>query len=801
MADPVSITGLVLQVGVLLKQLVEYGRAVKGAQGEIGRLRTELYALKGVLRDIESAQEDAGKRPLKRELSETLTTASALFGELAHKLDGTRHRKVKSLVWPFEKPECNEILGRLERVKTWLMLYSMGEQQAGIVLIQDSLRSLTVTVQDDIADRKARLRDDEEQALLNLLKSPSSDAVHVKACSAWQGTTPGFWFINGYLKPWIWDDRPTARLLLLNGKSGSGKTILMSRAAECMTAIDIRGSALLAAKFYCTYSDDTAQDVTSVLGALVAQLAVHRPSLLDLLDPKPTKGKQSSIAQLESCVIAAAADSRVVLLVDALNESSGRSAILQSLSRLAENIDGIRILASSTLGSSVLDHQHGPFMQVDMATGQFTPDMVHFIDNSIAHSKILQRLSREIIHTALLNNADGSFRWLELQVQSISTQPTARRALQAMQNTPQTLDDTYAATLSRVPVESRDLVKETIAWVAFAHRPLGLDELSEAVVIEDGQRNIDDTYRIAPPNLLLALCQGLLSVDPVIYTVTFAHQSVWTYLTTDASKRAEDSFWHLDEDYWMRCIVRKCLTYLLMEPFSYGRALIHRREALHALYPLLDFSSTRWALYAANVHLGSEELELAKELFLTHRRMKFGGNFAFWIAVLLSPTEHDNAEVTKRAEPLYYAASYGCLQLVTMLVGDNLVARSTAPGDTRWHIDHRCGHYLSPALQVACYRGYLDVAEILLKAGADFDIDDVEGYNCLDWARINADMDCIKLLQSYGAREVIDPDSEPHAKPRESFNGSGDRATQFANRDRREWRSLTVPYEGFLAFY
>ncbi|OQO06205.1 hypothetical protein B0A48_08793 [Cryoendolithus antarcticus] len=96
MADTVSSTGLVLQVGVLLKHLVEYGKAVKGAQGEIGRLRTETYALRSILRDIETAQENGGKRPLKRELSETLTTASSLLGELAQKLDGTKHRKVKS---------------------------------------------------------------------------------------------------------------------------------------------------------------------------------------------------------------------------------------------------------------------------------------------------------------------------------------------------------------------------------------------------------------------------------------------------------------------------------------------------------------------------------------------------------------------------------------------------------------------------------------------------------------------------------------------------------------------------------
>ncbi|KAK6412564.1 hypothetical protein LTR95_017962, partial [Oleoguttula sp. CCFEE 5521] len=139
--------------------LVEYGKAVNGAQGEIGKLRTELYALKGVLRDIESAQEDAGKRPLKRELAETLTAASLTWGELAKKLNGTRSRKLKSIVWPFEKSECNDTLGRLERLKTWHLLYSMGEKQTSIGLLQDDLQDLRVTIKDDIVNRGAMVEE------------------------------------------------------------------------------------------------------------------------------------------------------------------------------------------------------------------------------------------------------------------------------------------------------------------------------------------------------------------------------------------------------------------------------------------------------------------------------------------------------------------------------------------------------------------------------------------------------------------------------------------------------------------
>nr|OQO23637.1 hypothetical protein B0A51_09050 [Rachicladosporium sp. CCFEE 5018] len=796
MADPVSVTGLALQVSSLLKQLVEYWKAVKGAHKEIQSFQSELFALKGVLRDIETAQDTAGQRPSRRDLTETLIAASTILGELAKKLDVRKHRVTKALTWPFEKSECTELLVRLERIKTWLMLYSMGEQQTGISLVQDALQELTDTVKDDIAERKSKLQLDEQRALVDLLDSPSSDAVHAKACATWQGTTPGAWFLDGYLQPWIWDDHPTAKMILLNGKSGAGKTILMSRAVDWMTTLDVRGSIPLTAKFYCVYSDDSTQDVTNVLGVLVAQLALRKPSILDVLDPKPTKAKQASSAQLESCIIAAAAETRVLLVVDALNESSGRSAIYHSLLRLAGENDNMRILVSSTPGSGISDHQHMSCMQVDMAAARFTPDMARFVDESIAHSEVLQRLPRVDIHDALLAKADGSFRWLELQIQHISTQPTARRALQATQNTPKTLDDTYAATLARVPAESRDMVKEALAWVAFAHRPLDLDELNEAVIIEDEQQDIDDTYRIAPQDLLLTLCQGLLSFDPVVSTVTVAHQSAWTYLISDVSKGAEGSFWYLDEDHWMRHIVRKCLTYLLMEPFSYGRALLQRRAGLHVLYPLLDFSSTRWAFYAANVQLGPDELGLALRFFQTHRRKKFGGNFAFWISALLQDTELDHVEVTKRAEPLYYAASYGCLQIMQMLFDEGYVTRSRTPSDTRWDIDHQCGRYNSPALTVACWRGYTDVAKALLEAGADFDIDDAEGYNCLDWARILSHHSCVELLKSFGAREIVDPDSEPH----EDAGWKHVKVCE-AHNDSRNWRSMTVPYDGYMGNY
>ncbi|OQO04313.1 hypothetical protein B0A48_10924 [Cryoendolithus antarcticus] len=638
MADPVSVTGLVLQVGVLLKQLVEYYHVAKGAHSEIQSIRTDLYALKGVLDDIGIAQDDAGKRPLKRDLAETLTTAAAILSELAQKLDNKSHRKLKSLVWPFEKPECNEMLGRLERLKSWLVLYSMGEHQAGLGSIQVSLQDLTNIVQHDISERKSRLQLEQQQALLHLLASPSSDAVHVKACSAWQGNTPGAWFLDGHLQSWLSEEHPANNMLLLCGVSGSGKTVLMSRAAEWAKSSCTRDVSSLVARHYCLYNDETTQNVTHVLGSLVAQLAQRTPSILDHLNLEPSVDTQPEIAQLETCIASAGSGSQVIILVDALNESTDRNAVWQSLVRIAASGVNIRIIVSSTPGASDFTDDNATYVQVTVAAHRSIPDMAHFIDERTSQSKVLQRLPRSGIKDALLERAHGSFRWLQLQMKHIATQSTPKRAMHAIESTPATLDAAHAAIFARIPRDSREIVREALAWVACAIRPLTLEELNEAVVIEFEQQDMDDTCRLVPQDLLLNLCQGIFDLDLSTSTVTFAHQSVLTYLTSHGSMNANDAFWHLNTNMWSSVIVRKCLTYLLMQPFKRCATRRYLREEvrdLYASYPFAGYASMRWLFHVGECRsLGTQDLQLVAEYLETYRPGRYKasmGSFGYTV--------------------------------------------------------------------------------------------------------------------------------------------------------------------------
>ncbi|KAK6412563.1 hypothetical protein LTR95_017961 [Oleoguttula sp. CCFEE 5521] len=390
----------------------------------------------------------------------------------------------------------------------------------------------------------------------------------------------------------------------------------MSRAAEwARTSATDRVENVITIH-YCLYNDESTQKVMNVLSSLVAQLAQHRPSILATLHPKPTKDRLAQLKQLETCIVSAASMSQFVLFVDALHESTDRSEIHRSLARVAADCANGGIVVSSTPGVSDFLDNNTACVQVAMAADLSENDMTVLIDQRIKDSKLLQSLPSSDIRDALLEKANGSFRWPELQMQYIITQPTPKRAMQAIESTSSTLDAAYAAVLSRVPSES----------LAFAARPLTLRELSEAIVIEDDQEDIDDTFRLVPQDLLLTLCHGLLGCDAFTTQVRFAHVSVLTYLVGDTSERSDNAYWHLDPSECSRGILRKCFTYLATKPFQRRPILRDEKEHLEDAYPLLCFASTHWILHVqATGTLTAGDLESARKILKKHRSPRTGG--------------------------------------------------------------------------------------------------------------------------------------------------------------------------------
>ena len=124
--DPLSITSGVIAVLQLASSVVSYLSAVKDASDDRQRLIAEIGSITGLLFLLKEQSSDSSDA-----LNSLCVTNGPLdmfkgaLSELATKLrpaDGGLKRAGKSLLWPFQKSEVNNLLHRIERLKGMFIL-------------------------------------------------------------------------------------------------------------------------------------------------------------------------------------------------------------------------------------------------------------------------------------------------------------------------------------------------------------------------------------------------------------------------------------------------------------------------------------------------------------------------------------------------------------------------------------------------------------------------------------------------------------------------------------------------------
>lgn len=172
---------------------------------------------------------------------------------------------------------------------------------------------------------------------------------------------------------------------------------------------------LCVAYFYCTISDTASQAAANILGSLVAQLARSNSSILDnlrsLYDKIPKTQAHRlpvDISALEDAIVKhSTTKSRIVILVDALNESSETENIERSLLNLARQSQNIRVLVTTT--STTTSSKEANFLNIKAET--MKEDIKSFIHYRLEHDNTLRNLTPQLqaeIAETLLKNADGS---------------------------------------------------------------------------------------------------------------------------------------------------------------------------------------------------------------------------------------------------------------------------------------------------------------------------------------------------------------------------------------------------------
>jgi hypothetical protein len=306
---------------------------------------------------------------------------------------------------------------------------------------------------------------------------------------------------------------------------------------------------------------------------------------------------------------------------------------------------------------------------------------------------------------------------------------------------PDTLDETYARALEDIGGQNWEYAHRLFQCVAVASRPLRVKELAEFLAF-DFEEGLTPTFLAEwrpddPAHTVLSTCSSLLAVvnvdgSPVIQ---FAHFSVKEYLTSKRLAEAKDTIsrFHVSMMPAHTIVAQACLGVLLHLDENITKDSLED-------FPLAEYAAEHWVDHARFESVASKVQDGMKRLFDPGK-----SHLSVW-AWIYDPKnpelryQRSESPEEASATPLHYAAFCGIHDIATFLViehSQDVNARGFSSEETPLHSVSR--------------EGFVDLARILLKHGADIEARDANDWSPLERAMTEQHAELTRFLLEHGA--------------------------------------------------
>ncbi|KAL8655694.1 MAG: hypothetical protein Q9226_002942 [Calogaya cf. arnoldii] len=542
--------------------------------------------------------------------------------------------------------------------------------------------------------------------------------------------------------------------------AGCGKTILWlvsSTIIEGLQEILQANIDSTVSYWYFDFNNSSSLSVCNMLRSLIKQLCVGKtsipPAVQDMCSKYRASGHQPTTKVLLSTLHSAIDSNRkkTFLVLDALDEypENGRQELLAAIIMLRNSEhDDIHILVTSRMEYDI-EHTleaeatqklsiHGPAVDSDIS---------RHVRASLADDARLCRLSPSIkgtIEAQLVSNAHGMFRWVVCQLDTLRACNKVSSIKKALEQLPPTIDETYERILSAIEPNDTAEAYHILQWLAFAERPLLLEEVAEAAVTRGDGGPIEPEDRLFDPFEVMRICKSLVSLSDDTLTicgkvisgrfVRFAHFSVKEYLLSSRVLEGNADAFHVDTASSHQQIGQSCLSILLQndenshdqlpplvryaaefwfEHFRKFESCTHDTSVFRTLLGRLFVGSPgafqNWLLwYDVNIRRGHGLPAMARRLDSAPSPLYYAAFLGLEepLKLLLAAGADTNAYAGRYGTPLIAAASQGHEAIVEMLL------------DHSAEVDAEGSSVFSTALSASSYFGYYSIAELLLDRGA-----------------------------------------------------------------------------------
>lgn len=436
--------------------------------------------------------------------------------------------------------------------------------------------------------------------------------------------------------------------------------------------------------------------------------------------------------------------SKVFLLFDALDEYGSRGArqeFFRSIAEIQNNCANTHVLFTSRPHIS-LDGASISSESIEILANADDLELVirekldncHHVSINLKEHIIMQLIKRanETYEKLSLQAPDFTrFLMIPFLLNHICGEVTEKGVKHALRNLPVGLDDSLKDTLTRMQLKGKVtymLALKTLAWVFYATRPLQVEELREALSIEEWSRERDFDDCISE-DVMLECCMGFIMIRSTDNTVHFSHSSVQHFLESRRELLPSNLY-----------LANCCLTYLMYDGVL---SIASDPDSAVSAYPLLRYAADNWAWH------GRENGERDVD-FLDHMNQLLENPNLFRLMVRLryqtAIHEPSLSESTSISTPLHIVAEAGFALEVDKLLkyGSDLVKAVNIYGCTPLHECSKGG-----CAQV--------VARLLQDSQCDVNARDKEGMTALHHAAEGGRTNVIRtLLDSNAASTAKD---------------------------------------------
>lgn len=557
-------------------------------------------------------------------------------------------------------------------------------------------------------------------------------------------------------KRWAASDRS---LLWLKGKPGSGKSTLLRDLLNRLKAIsDIRNGTLILSFFFHGRGTELQKTPLGLFRSLLHQLQDVPHALSGVVSKFKRQCQTMGIPgqkwewhrselqdSFEVALLEALRSTPVLLLVDALDECGEKDA--RELVKVFVSLLNKHTSTESKELRICFTCRHYPVLSLDhvfeiWAEKENDADISVFVNSELSASSAGKT---SMISDLIASRANGIFLWAYLVVKQVLNLELEGVGLESIKaailSVPRELDKLYSELIQRMGDDSRRLIQ----WICFAVRPLSVDEMRWALLIQAGHphRTVDEHQKLGNPSSddeamerrVQTLSCGLAEVSSDAEVVQFIHQSVKDFFhqkglsalaLNSSSAEIKNSHNHV-EGFAHYQLSRTCLHYLALIDLDTGSSCVMRTA-----FPLLAYAAMEWMHHAKMSWNENYPVDILR-LFAWPSEVLVQK----WVDLYRHLQGNEGNCPANGTRMIHVLSQYG--------FKESLLAASQSESWINTEIDAKDSERRT-ALTYAAEEGYSAIVRLLVENGAEIDAVDITGRNALSYAVISGDDTIVKLL-------------------------------------------------------